>query len=66
MTRINIEIPEELHKKAKIRCAMEGISLIQLINKAVENKVKKEAVAKRVSPDLFFASKKEGKIIEQI
>ena len=42
MTRINIEIPEELHKKAKIKCAMEGTSLIQLINKAVENKVKKE------------------------
>jgi len=42
MTRINIEIPKELHKKAKVKCAVEGISLIQLINKAVENKVKKE------------------------
>ena len=42
MTRINIEIPEDLHKKAKVKCVIESISLIQLINKAVENKVKKE------------------------
>lgn len=40
MGRINIEIPEEAHKKIKIACAMKGKTLIQFINEAVEEKLK--------------------------
>ncbi|MBW2999035.1 hypothetical protein KY339_00035 [Candidatus Woesearchaeota archaeon] len=40
MTRVNIEIQEELHKKAKIACAVKGVTLIQFINQAVEEKIK--------------------------
>jgi predicted HicB family RNase H-like nuclease len=41
MTNINIEMPDDVHKKAKILAAMEGITLKQLINKAVIEKLKK-------------------------
>jgi predicted HicB family RNase H-like nuclease len=40
--RINIELPEELHKNAKVFCAEKDITLIELINKAVEEKLKKK------------------------
>jgi predicted HicB family RNase H-like nuclease len=42
MTRVNIEIPDEVHKKAKVASAMAGISLKDLINAAIEEKLKKE------------------------
>lgn len=39
MVNINIELPEDLHKKTKIVCAMEGISLkdfvINALNKSL-------------------------------
>ncbi|MBN1792601.1 toxin-antitoxin system HicB family antitoxin [Candidatus Woesearchaeota archaeon] len=40
MPNINIEVPEEVHKKIKILSASEGISLKDLIVKALEEKSK--------------------------
>lgn len=42
MTRINIEIPEELHKKARLKTIQENTTLIKFINRALEKKIKKE------------------------
>ena len=41
MTNINIEIPDNLHKKAKIKCAIDEITLKEFIIKAIEEKLKK-------------------------
>ena len=40
MTNINIEIPDELHKKLKIQCAVEEITLKDYIVKTLEEKIK--------------------------
>ena len=42
MTNINIEIPDDIHKKAKIRCAIEEITLKEFIIQAVDEKLKKK------------------------
>ncbi len=42
MGRINIELDEELHKKAKIYAATHELSLIQLVNQAIDEKLKKK------------------------
>ena len=42
MTNINIEIPDDLHKKTKIRCAIEEVTLKDFIIKAIEEKIKKK------------------------
>jgi predicted transcriptional regulator len=42
MGRVNIEIPDELHKKVKIACAVNSTTLIEFINQAVEDKLKRE------------------------
>lgn len=42
MTRINIEIDNEIHKKAKVAAAIEGITLIEFINKSLSDKIGKE------------------------
>jgi len=42
MTRVNIEIPEELHKKAKVICAVQGTTLRDYLIKALEDKTSKE------------------------
>ncbi|MBU0758478.1 MAG: hypothetical protein KKF44_10505 [Nanoarchaeota archaeon] len=39
MTNINIEIPDELHKKSKIRCAIDEITLKDFIINAIEDKL---------------------------
>ena len=39
--RINIEIPEETHKKVKAISALKGITLIEYINQAIEEKLKR-------------------------
>jgi predicted HicB family RNase H-like nuclease len=39
LVNINIEIPEDVHKKVKILAAAEGISLKELITKALEESV---------------------------
>ncbi len=41
MTNVNIEIPDELHKKAKIQCAIEETTLKDFVIKAIEEKLKK-------------------------
>lgn len=41
MTNINIQIPDKLHKKVKIQCAVDEITLKEFVIKAVEEKLKK-------------------------
>jgi len=42
MTRINIEINDELHKKAKLNAILNNKTLIQYIHEALEDKIKKD------------------------
>ncbi|MBW2991914.1 hypothetical protein KY345_01715 [Candidatus Woesearchaeota archaeon] len=42
MGRVNVEIQEELHKKMKVACAMKDLTIIEFINKAIEEKLKKK------------------------
>ena len=41
MTRINIEIDNELHKKAKLSAISQNKTLIEYINEAIKEKIKK-------------------------
>ncbi len=41
MTRINIEIEAELHKKAKLHALLQGKTLIKFINEALAEKIEK-------------------------
>jgi predicted HicB family RNase H-like nuclease len=41
MTRINIEIKDDLHKQAKLRALLENKTLIKFIHEAIEEKLKK-------------------------
>ncbi len=43
MTRINIEIPEEIHKQLKIEAALKGIAIKDLIANILKKKAEKEA-----------------------
>jgi len=40
--RVNVEIEEELHKKMKVVCAMKAITIIEFINEAIAEKLKKK------------------------
>ncbi len=42
MGRINIELNEKAHRIAKAVSALEDITLIEFINKAIEEKLKRE------------------------
>ncbi|MFH2020764.1 MAG: hypothetical protein ABIJ34_05080 [archaeon] len=42
MTNVNIEIPGELHRKVKIQCAIEEVTLKDFIIAALEEKIKKK------------------------
>ncbi len=42
MTRINIEIEPELHKKAKLNALLQNKTLIQYINEALVLKTKED------------------------
>jgi len=42
MGRVNIEIPDEVHQKAKVACALKNKTLIEFINEAISEKLKKE------------------------
>jgi len=46
MTRVNIEIPEELHKKAKLSALLQNKTLIQFLNEALEEKVRRDGKKK--------------------
>lgn len=42
MVRVNIEVDDELHKKAKLISVVSNKTLIQFINEAIKEKVVKE------------------------
>lgn len=42
MVNINIQIPDDLHKKAKIKCAVDEVTLKEFIIDAIEDKLKKK------------------------
>lgn len=42
MTRVNIEIEDELHKKAKLNALLQNKTLIEYIHEALREKVKKD------------------------
>ena len=42
MVNINIQIPDELHKKAKIRCAIDEITLKDFIIDSIEKKLEEK------------------------
>jgi len=42
MTNINIKIPDEVHKKLKVKCAIEGTSLKKAVIEIIKNKLKNE------------------------
>jgi len=42
MTRINIELNQEIHKKAKLNALLQNKTLIQYINEALDDKIKKD------------------------
>ena len=42
MTRVNIEIDDELHKKAKLNALLKNKTLIEYIHEALREKVKKD------------------------
>lgn len=46
MGNINIELPEELHKKMKIACALNSKTIIDFVNGSLEKKIKDEKGAK--------------------
>jgi predicted HicB family RNase H-like nuclease len=42
MTRVNIEVESELHKKAKLAAVLEGKTLIEFINESIKEKVSRK------------------------
>lgn len=42
MGNVNIKIPDEVHKQVKVACVVNSITLIEFINKAIEEKLKKD------------------------
>ncbi len=40
MTRVNIEIPDELHRKIKVACAMRQTTLKDFLKDILERKLK--------------------------
>jgi predicted HicB family RNase H-like nuclease len=40
MTRINIEIPDELHKKIKVACAMKQTTIKDYIKEVLDKRLK--------------------------
>ena len=43
MTRVNIEIKDEIHKRAKLSSVLLNKTLIEYINEAIDEKNSKEA-----------------------
>tara|TARA_Y100000310_G_scaffold325158_1_gene388216 strand:+ start:562 stop:702 length:141 start_codon:yes stop_codon:yes gene_type:complete len=46
MTRINIEVETELHKKAKLNSLIHNKTLIEYINDAIKEKVERDSKKK--------------------
>ena len=47
MTRVNIELPDELHKKLKVICAMEDKTIKELVEEAIEKEVNSGSKVKK-------------------
>ena len=47
MTRVNIEIKDELHKKAKLNALLQNKTLIEYIHAALELKIKEDEKKKK-------------------
>ncbi len=47
MTRVNIEIDTELHKKAKLNALLQNKTLIQYLNEALDEKIKEDEKKKK-------------------
>ncbi|NOZ80589.1 MAG: hypothetical protein GXP63_02855 [DPANN group archaeon] len=43
MGRINIELPDDIHRQMKASCALRGIILEEFINQAVTESLQKES-----------------------
>ena len=41
MTRVNIDLPDDMHKQAKFTCVLRDSTLIEYINRAIDDKIKK-------------------------
>lgn len=41
MGRINIELPENVHKELKVKCAIQGVSIKDYINGVLKERVLK-------------------------
>jgi predicted HicB family RNase H-like nuclease len=46
LTRVNIEVENELHRKAKLASLLENKTLIEFINEAINEKVEKNKKVK--------------------
>lgn len=44
MGRINIELDDAVHRKAKAVCALREITLIEFVNQALKEKIAKEKI----------------------
>jgi len=42
MTRVNIELPEDLHKRIKVICAIEDKTIKELVEEVLEKELGKE------------------------
>ena len=47
MTRVNIEVDDELHRKAKLASVSENKTLIEFINEAIQEKLLEKVSSKR-------------------
>jgi predicted HicB family RNase H-like nuclease len=47
MTRINIEIEQELHKKAKLNALLKNMTLIEYIHEALRLKIQEDEKKKK-------------------
>jgi len=43
VTRVNIELPEELHRKIKVICAMQDITIKKLVAEAMEKALEEDS-----------------------
>ncbi len=43
MTRINIELDDELHKKAKLQALLKSKTLIEYVHDALKEQIKKDS-----------------------
>ncbi len=42
LVRLNVQVPEDLHKRVKSRCAIEGTSMKDLVTEFLENRFPKQ------------------------